>query len=643
MSTWSLKARHGLAASLAGCALAIASVNCGFGSNGTGSGTGTAGSGSGSPGTGGTGTTGTGGTGTTGTGGTGTTGTGGTGTTGTGGTGTTGTGGTGATGTGGTTGAGGTTGTGGTTGAGGTIVSTSGWKNYELTASMPKAPIAVAQKPGKLTYTKIIIQNQFLAESCSIADYNGDGVPDISSGRTWYEGKVDAAAPGGVTFMQQHNFRDGHGPLPRAGAPLELNTGVSDDWADYPWDMDGDGDPDIINIAQCDVPEDHSDTLPQTGGPTNAQAAGTPNKIGIVQVHATAVWYENPGLAGNVETITTNWKSHLMHADVRMEQHEIVDYNNDGYPEILGACRDCPAAANGAPNGNTKGYYQGDPKNPMGAWTYHPISGHFTFPFGNLGWMHGIGGGDLNGDGLADWMDRTGAYLQQANGTFNLTPCTGKNTPAGCGWIEQKSSMLPMGFSALGLNDTVGNIGPSHMWAVDMDMDGCTDVVAADWAHGSQGLWWYQQGKDATGCTTSFTRFEFMGSSKANAPADVAKWGAGFTEPHAFNVYDMDGDGRPDVIGGKMRFAHPYDQNDPDPDGTPYLYVFHNIAAKDPNSGGPITLKPILVDGNAAAMEGSTDAGMGVGRQFAVGHVNTDGILDICVSTKLGLAVFLGQ
>jgi hypothetical protein len=105
----------------------------------------------------------------------------------------------------------------------------------------------------------------------------------------------------------------------------------------------------------------------------------------------------------------------------------------------------------------------------------------------------------------------------------------------------------------------------------------------------------------------------------------------------------MDGDGRPDVIGGKMRFAHPYDQNDPDPDGTPYLYVFQNIAAKDPNSGGPITLKPILVDGDPTAKEGTTDAGMGVGRQFSVGHVNTDGIMDICVSTKLGLAVFLGQ
>ena len=42
-------------------------------------------------------------------------------------------------------------------------------------------------------------------------------------------------------------------------------------------------------------------------------------------------------------------------------------------------------------------------------------------------------------------------------------------------------------------------------------------------------------------------------------------------------------------------------------------------------------------------MEGTTDAGMGVGHQFAIGHVNTDGIMDICIASKVGLAVFLGQ
>jgi hypothetical protein len=293
--------------------------------------------------------------------------------------------------------------------------------------------------------------------------------------------------------------------------------------------------------------------------------------------------------------------------------------------------------------GDTKGYYQGDPRNPMCPWTYHQVTGHFTFPFGNTGHMHGIGAGDVNGDGLPDWFDRTGAYLQQPGGTFSLTACRARNTPAGCGLISASTPLLPMGFSQLGLNDPVGNKGPSHMFAVDMDLDGCTDVVAADWAHGSQGLWWYQQQKDAGGCNYSFKRYQFLGDSVKDNPADVAMWGAGFTVPHALAVYDMDDDGRPDVISGKMRFANPYSQGDPDPDGTPYLYVFKNVATTDSRTDAPITLQPILVDGDPTAMEGTTAAGMGVGQQIAIGHVNTDGIMDICVSTKVGLAVFLGQ
>jgi hypothetical protein len=506
------------------------------------------------------------------------------------------------------------------------------WKNYEVTESFPNAPVAVVQKPGQLKFTKIVIQDQFLAESCAIGDYNGDGIPDVSSGRIWYEGTNDPT----TTFKTQHPFRDGHGPLPRMGAPLELNTGVSDDWADYPWDMNGDGMADIINIAQPDVPEANPPMGPTGGSNNNPPAAGTPNKIGTVQVHATAVWYENPG-KGTVETQTTNWTAHLMNADVRNEEHELVDMNGDGYPEIVGACRDCGM-------GDTKGYYQGDPKNPTALWTYHPVTGHITFPFGNLGYIYGIGAGDVNGDGLPDWMDRSGAYLQQPGGTWNLTPCTGKNTPAGCGWIAAKSTLLPVGFSQIALTDTVGVIGPSHMWAVDMDKDGCSDVVAAEWPLGALGLWWYRQQKDASGaCNYAFTKYQFMGGDMKDNPADFTKWGAGFTETVALAVVDMDGDGRPDVISGKMRFAEPYDQNCPDPDGAPYLYVFKNVAATDPNSGGPITLKPILVDGDPTAIEGTTDAGMGVGRQIAIGHVNTDGIMDICIASKLGLAVFLGQ
>ncbi len=613
----SFKSRSGLLTSLLCCAAGVAALNnCGFsngGGNPTGGGgataAGSAGVGAGSAGVG-AGTAGV-GAGTAGVG-AGTAGVTGAGTAGVG-AGTAGATGTGAAGVG--------AGTAGVTGTAGTGVIVGSFKNYELTGAFPNAPVALAQKPGTLKYTKFVVHSQFLAESCSIADYNNDGLPDISSGRMWYAGTGNAAMPINPTG---HPFRSGHGVLPALGDGPELNTGVSDDWADFPWDMDKDGLADIINVAQCDVPEANAPT---------ANPAGTPNKIGTVQVHATAVWYKNPGPAGQAGD--PMWVSHLMHSDVRLEQHGLVDMNNDGYPEIYGACKGCTPAT-------TKGYYQGDPANPTAIWTFHSVTISYTFPFSGSGWLHGEGAGDVNGDGKMDLLEKGGAWLQQAGGTWNSTPCTGLNTPVGCGWVKAGTALLPNGYSQLGMNDGVGNVGPSNMYAVDMDKDGCGDVVAAEWAHGV-GLYWYQQQKTGAACNLSFKKLQFMGDSLKDAAGDVTKWGAGFTEPHALEVIDMDGDGRPDVIAGKMRFAHPHGYGDPDGDSAPYVYVFQNQATPDTRNGGPITLKPMLVDGAEGQAVGSVAAGMGIGRHFSVGHVNTDGIMDICVGTKVGLAVYLGQ
>jgi hypothetical protein len=600
----SSKSRTGFLASLLCCAAGVSSSSCISNPAPTGQGTGGS-SGTGSAGVSGTaGNTGNPGTaGTTGNPGTaGTTGNPGTAGT-TGNPGTAGT--TGNPGTAGTTGAAGNPGTAGTTGAAGNMGAPTTFKNYQLNGSMPNVKAVIPTKAGgTLSYTKVVVNELFYAESCSIADYNHDDIPDISAGRRWYEGP---------TFAKAHIFRGGHDGLPRVGASAELVDGVSDDWADWPWDMDGDGWADIINVASADA-EERVSLIPKP------------------QTHGTAFWFKNPGTAAALSADPAGatgqaWTPFLIHSDVRQEQHGLVDVNGDGKPEFYGACRDCTPT-------QTKGYYYGDWSTPAAAtqpWKYQAVTPKdmYPFPFGGLGWLHGLGFGDVNGDGKPDLLERGGAWLQQANGswpggatTSSIASCT--TTPASCGWVKTN----------FWNGNNGGNQGGSHMYAWDMDGDGDMDVVSGDWAHG-EGFAWYEQTAGQV-----FIKHYFM-----NKATDKATYGVYFTEPHAAQAVDMDGDGVPDLITGKMRFAHPLDQGDPDPHGEPYLYVFKTVREATPGVSGKAHFEPHLVDGSPTATEGATGmlGGVGVGRQLAVGQINADGIPDICVSTKLGLYVFLGK
>ena len=82
--------------------------------------------------------------------------------------------------------------------------------SYTVTGSWPARPIAIVQRPGSLVFTKLKVDDRFLSESCSIADYNRDGIPDISAGRRWYEGPF---GPSGAA--KEHVFRAVHDALPR--------------------------------------------------------------------------------------------------------------------------------------------------------------------------------------------------------------------------------------------------------------------------------------------------------------------------------------------------------------------------------------------------------------------------------------------
>lgn len=445
--------------------------------------------------------------------------------------------------------------------------------SYTVTGAWPKRPIAIQQRPGKLVYTKLKVDDRFLAESCSIADYNNDGTPDISAGRRWYEGPF---GPGGAT--KEHIFRAGHDGLPHTGVEDELYTGVSDDWACYAQDVDGDGYTDIINIACPDVDET------RTIAPGSRQHSGT------------AYWYKNPGATAS--TTTAMWKAYLIHDDVRGEQHVLSDLDGDGKPEISGACKAC---GNTDSETVTKGYFQMDAANPTAKWKYHVVTKPYPWPGG--GWLHGFGFGDVNLDGKLDLLERGGVWTHVL--------ATGPDTKA---YYEARF---------YGGDGDEGKLGGSHMFAADVDGDGDSDVITADLAH-AYGISWYEQTS-----VGKFTKHKFVGAPQEGFPIS-------FSQPHALEVVDMDGDGVPDVVAGKTYLAHPEGTDPPDPDlhGDPVNYVF-KIKRGAPSQGGPVTFEPHAID--------TSSAKVGFGRQIAVGHIDTDGILDVCIASKLGVYVFLGQ
>jgi hypothetical protein len=465
---------------------------------------------------------------------------------------------------------------GGAGGAGASASEAAGSASYTVTGSWPQRAIAIQQRPGKLVFTKVKVDDRFLAESCSIGDYNRDGTPDISAGRRWWEGPF---GPNGAT--KEHIFRAGHDELPRSGAFDELYTGVSDDWACYAEDLDADGYADIINISCPDT--DDSKGL----APAARQRSGT------------AVWYKNPG--PTVATTTAMWRAYPMHDDVRGEHHGLSDLNGDGRPEIYGACKGC---GNTDSMTVTRGYYQMDTANPTGAWIYHAVTKPYPWPGG--GWLHGFGFGDVNLDGKIDLLERAGVWTN----VLAATPDT-----------QAYYDMRLYGLYVDGTDDA--KAGGSHMFAVDIDGDSDMDIVSADMAH-AYGISWYEQTSPGT-----FTKHKFVGAPQENFPIS-------FSQPHAMEVVDMDGDGVSDVIVGKTHLAHPEGLDNPDPDlrGEPVNFVF-KVKRNAPSDAGPVTFEPHPID--------TSDAKVGVGRQIAVGHINTDGIMDVCIASKLGVYVFLGQ
>lgn len=199
---------------------------------------------------------------------------------------------------------------------------------------------------------------------------------------------------------------------------------------------------------------------------------------------------------------------------------------------------------------------------------------------GKKGHGHGIGFGDINGDGREDILVGSGWHERPAE------------NPLGTEWKYHPDWDLH---------------ASCPMLVADLDGDGRNDFVYGN-AH-AYGLFWMRQAEPAPDGKRRWERHEI---DKSWSQAHCLHWG------------DLDGDGTPDLVTGKRVRAH--DKGDPGAGDPPCLYYYTwDKAAKK--------FTRHTID------EGTIGAGM----QIATADLDGDGRIDIVVAGKAGTYLLLNQ
>lgn len=372
----------------------------------------------------------------------------------------------------------------------------------------------------KITWKKTVLDKVFRAEGVAVADVNRDGKMDILVGDVWYE------APN----WEMH-------PIRKVGDYGDGSKGYSHSFACFTEDINHDGWPDLIVI---DFP----------GDPCH--------------------WYENPqGKPGP-------WKKHVIWHSACNETPLYADLFGTGQKVLVMGFQ---------PQGKQREgqmAWFAPAKDPTQLWEMHPISGPSQpgkeIP-GTFKFSHGLGVGDINGDGRNDVI------------------CTG-------GWWEQPASNegKPWKFHS-------ADLGPecADMFAVDIDGDGKADILSSS-AH-RYGIWWHQQ-RAGNSDTPSFVRHDLFPKI--------------FSQTHALHFADINGDGLKDMVTGKRWWAHG-PKGDDDPNDPAVIYWFEAKKGAD----RIVSFVPHEIDKDS-----------GIGTQFAVEDINGDGLPDVVVANKKGVFVF---
>lgn len=304
-------------------------------------------------------------------------------------------------------------------------------------------------------------------------------------------------------------------------------------------------------------------------------------------LHHETFWYENPG-AEKLHGPDGRWEKHWVCQRVFGEAPQFLDIDGDGKPEIL-------ALSGERAEDKLKrwGWYAPDWSAPTKPWHFVAVTEPAEFNH----YYHGEGVGDISGDGRSD--------LVTNDGWWEAPP---PSSLAGTRWTAHR------------FPKPLGGKGGAQNLVFDVDGDGRNDIISAIDAHG-WGLSWFQQLRAADG-SISFAEHRIMGTRE-----EEKIFGVAFSQPHALAAADLDGDGLPDIITGKRRWAHG-PTGDIEPMGTPVNYWFQLVR----DGRGSAKFVPHLIDDASA-----------LGTQIEAVDVNRDGVPDVLTASKLGVFVFLTQ
>lgn len=266
-------------------------------------------------------------------------------------------------------------------------------------------------------------------------------------------------------------------------------------------------------------------------------------------------WWENPGNNDRM------WKEHTIEAGTPIEFTFLVDLDNDGKAnEILPQFGD---------DNKPLTWYERDGK---GGFTKHFVS--------DRTYGHGIGVGDVNGDGRNDILTSSG-------------------------WLEAPPDPRQSNWKFHPDWHLTGQLG--FMYVADVNSDGRPDIVTSMahdygifWLEGRPGATWMKHDIDHT-----------------------------WSESHAMVLVDFRKSGNLGLLTGKRYMA----ENGDDPGAREPLGVYWYERLLDPATHEVEWARHVLDYG------GRTGGGV----QIAVGDIDGDGDLDFVVAGKSGLFLFENQ